>query len=236
MNSFTFANEQYRGERGLSQIQFQKNKFKLVVRKNSIKAAELSIQHENGIYIELDKHNVKLKCPQVMHSEFEYWTTKSSQPKILKAFTLYIGKGMFWICLRNLPLVPLALHESEARSTQTLHSTAPAPSSVECSIFILNPRNLFGLNLRICSPQFRHTEKASSEADKKIIGKDWMVRGSAKAALARAQALLLFLCKRGRRICVTLLYMIYVYYIYIYIIYTCRIAYSILSWIICRFC
>ena len=89
--------------------------------KNSIKAAELSIQHENGIYVELDKHNVKLKCPQVMHSDFEYWTTKSSQPKILKAFRLYSGKGMFWICSRNLPL---ALHESEARSTQTLHSTA----------------------------------------------------------------------------------------------------------------
>lgn len=91
MNSFTFANEQYRGERGLSQIQFQKNKFKLVVRKNSIKAAELSIQHENGIYIELDKHNVKLKCPQVMHSDFEYWTTKSSQPKISKAYLNYIS-------------------------------------------------------------------------------------------------------------------------------------------------
>lgn len=47
---------------GLSQIQFQKNKFNQWFAENSIKASELSIQHENGTYIEIDKYNGKLKC------------------------------------------------------------------------------------------------------------------------------------------------------------------------------
>lgn len=148
-------------------------------------------------------------------------------------FKLYIGKGMFRICLRNLPL---ALHESEARSTQTLHSTAPRlpdyPRPSEDSKMFKHAtfhpsrlpvgHSLFSLGSSFFRWKLRlHFESPESAAHRKSFirsgQKDHRKRldgpGICKSCLARAQALLLFLCKRGRRIYVTLVYMYIMLYI-----------------------